>query len=281
MTGPQHTPPAPEPGSGRFLATELGLRVASAIVLLVVVLLATWAGGLAFRLMCCVLAGLLFYEWQNVVAVTRFDMPEAILTAGFALMLVGATFDFFLPTLIVFVLVGIALELTRHGPERSDIRWIGMGALYCITAAVALPTIRDVGGTLGMALIFFLFLIVWVTDVAAYFTGRALGGPKLLPSVSPKKTWSGGLGGLGGAMVVGALFGLFVDGFAVWAGVVSAAILSVSAQAGDFFESWIKRVHNAKDSSRLIPGHGGFLDRVDGLIAAAFPVAVAVALMQG
>ncbi len=278
MTAPRDV--KPEPGSGRFLATELGLRVASAVVLLVVVVLATWAGGLPFRLMSCALAGVLFYEWQRIVAVTRFDMPEAILTAGFGLMLVGALFDFFLPTLVLFVLVGIALELTRHGPERSDVRWIGMGALYCITAAVALPTIRDVGGTLGIALIFFLFLIVWVTDVAAYFTGRAMGGPKLMPSVSPKKTWSGGLGGLAGAMVVGALFGLYVEGFSILAGVLSAAVLSVSAQAGDFFESWIKRVHNAKDSSNLIPGHGGFLDRVDGLIAAAFPVAVVVALIQ-
>ncbi len=272
--------PKPEPGSGRFLATELGLRIVSAVVLLVVVVAATWAGGLPFRLMSCALAALLFYEWQRIVAVTRFDMPEAILTAGFGLMLLGALFDVFLPTLILFVLVGIALELTRHGPERSDVRWIGMGALYCITAAVALPTIRDVGGTLGIALIFFLFLIVWVTDVAAYFAGRALGGPKLLPAVSPKKTWSGGIGGLVGAMVVGALFGLYVDGFSVLAGVAAAAILSVSSQAGDFFESWIKRVHNAKDSSNLIPGHGGFLDRVDGLIAAAFPVAVVVALIQ-
>ena len=278
MTTPQDL--KPEPGSGRFLASELGLRVASAVVLLVVVVLATYAGGLPFKLMSCALAGLLFYEWQRIVAVTRFDMPEAILTGGFVLMLAGALFGFFLPALVLFVLLGIALELTRHGQERSDVRWLGMGALYCITAAVALPTIREVGGTLGIALIFFLFLIVWVTDVAAYFTGRALGGPKLLPSVSPKKTWSGGLGGLCGAMIVGALFGLYIEGFSILFGVLSAAVLSVSAQAGDFFESWIKRVHNAKDSSNLIPGHGGFLDRVDGLIAAAFPVAVVVALIQ-
>ena len=128
------------------------------------------------------------------------------------------------------------------------------------------PALRQVP-EIGLFLIGWTFAVVWFTDIAAYFTGRALGGPKLMPSVSPKKTWSGALGG--------ALAGT-AGGMAVWAlmpataglgfGVVLAISLaaSVVSQAGDLFESAIKRRFGTKDSSRLIPGHGGFLDRLDG-----------------
>jgi phosphatidate cytidylyltransferase len=271
---------AHKPSSSRILSSELGLRVVSAIVLIVIVVAAAWAGGTAFKLICAVLSALVFYEWQMMVSRTPFNMPEAVLTGGFGLMLLAALFGGFGWALALFVVLGLALELTHHGRERSEIRWIGIGALYCIIAAIALPAIREVGGFLGIKLIFFLFLLVWVTDIAAYFTGRSIGGPKILPAISPKKTWSGSIGGMLGAIVVGALFGIWVDEFAFWTSTIAAAVLSVTAQAGDFFESWVKRLHGVKDSSHLIPGHGGFLDRVDGLIAAALPVAVVVGLNQ-
>lgn len=271
---------SPDSGSSRFLASELGLRVVSAIVMLVIVVAATWAGGLVFRLLCVALSALAFYEWQSMVSRTPFNMPEAVLSAGYFMMLVTALSGGFVWALGLFMILGLVLEVSHHGQERSEIRWIGIGGLYCIIAAIALPEIRDVGGLLGIKLIFFLFLLVWVTDIAAYFAGRSIGGPKILPAISPKKTWSGSIGGMLGAMIVGAIFGFLADGFTPWAGIIAAGVLSVAAQAGDFFESWVKRLHGVKDSSRLIPGHGGFLDRIDGLIAAALPVAVAVGLNQ-
>jgi phosphatidate cytidylyltransferase len=111
--------------------------------------------------------------------------------------------------------------------------------------------------------------------------GRQFGGPKLLPAVSPKKTWSGGIGGLVFSLVFAAVVGFYQPEPSMFALIVAAGLLSVVSQAGDFFESWVKRLFDVKDSSQLIPGHGGFLDRLDGLVAAAVPVAVVVALNIG
>jgi len=125
-----------------------------------------------------------------------------------------------------------------------------------------------------------LFAIVWTTDVLGYFAGRALGGPKLLPAVSPKKTWSGAIAGTLGAMIVAVLvveyFGLFNRA----AIAIIALLLSVVAQLGDIFESWIKRQFGAKDASQLIPGHGGVMDRLDGFWAAAL-IGCLIGLLRG
>ena len=116
--------------------------------------------------------------------------------------------------------------------------------------------------------------VVWATDIFAYFVGRAVGGPKLAPSISPGKTQSGALGGAVGGVVAGLLLAAAAGaGNLAWLGLV-AFVLSIVAQAGDLFESWVKRRHGRKDSGALIPGHGGVMDRVDGLVAAAFALYV-------
>jgi phosphatidate cytidylyltransferase len=116
--------------------------------------------------------------------------------------------------------------------------------------------------------------VVWATDICAYFVGRAVGGPKLAPSISPGKTQSGALGGTVGGVVAGLLLATGAGaGNLATLGLV-ALVLSVISQAGDLFESWVKRQHGAKDSSTLIPGHGGVMDRVDGLVAAALALYV-------
>ncbi len=262
----------------RFRETELGLRIASAIVMLIVILAAAWMGGWVFALLCAALSGLLFYEWLSMVSHTPFDMAEAVLTAGFIFLVLMCLTGFPLTGLFVMLAIGIVMELTTRGVEQEDVRWIGLGALYCAIPVFALPLIRD---SAGFELLLLLFLVVWVTDIAAYFAGRHFGGAKLLPSVSPKKTWSGAIGGLVAALAVAL-------GFAAWSGNLSlgatgflAIVLSAVSQAGDLFESWVKRRFDIKDSSNLIPGHGGFLDRVDGLVAAAVPVAVMVLLNNG
>ena len=257
---------------------ELGLRVISAIFMLIVVVAACWIGGLTFLGLSILLSALLFYEWQAMVRQTPFDGAEALLTAGFVALLLCSLAGYPLVGLFGFIALGLVLELVSNGEEKSDVRWIGLGALYCAIPAVTFPLIREEG---GFGLMMFLFLVVWVTDIAAYFVGRQFGGPKLLPAVSPKKTWSGGIGGLVFSLLLALAWGLAQPDLPMAALLVAAAVLSVVSQAGDFFESWVKRLFNVKDSSQLIPGHGGFLDRVDGLVAAAVPVAVVIALNVG
>ena len=146
--------------------------------------------------------------------------------------------------------------------------WCAAGLLYAAALLIA-PVLLRRDAAFGFAAILFLFVIVWLTDIAAYFVGRAIGGPKLMPRVSPKKTWSGAIGGtlagvLGG-VVVAQQFGVA----SLAAVAVVALVLSVVSQAGDLLESAIKRQFDAKDASQLIPGHGGLMDRLDGFVAAA------------
>lgn len=259
----------------RFRESELGLRIASAIVMLIIVLAAAWAGGWIFALLCATLSAILFYEWLSMVSRTPFNMAGAILTAGFIFLVLMCLIGFPVSGLLAMLVIGVIMELTTKGTEQEDVRWIGLGALYCAIPIFALPLIRNEA---GFHLLLLLFLVVWATDIAAYFAGRHFGGAKLLPAVSPKKTWSGAIGGFIGAVVIAIAFAVWTGSFSIATAGFLAAILSIASQAGDLFESWVKRRFDVKDSSNLIPGHGGFLDRVDGLIAAAVPVAAMVLL---
>lgn len=146
-----------------------------------------------------------------------------------------------------------------------------MGLAYC-GLSFTLPIIRDAVLPDGLFLLILLFLAVIASDVFAYFCGRALGGPKLMPSVSPNKTVSGAVGGLLGAVGIGAVYAALVPQIPIDLAAIGAGVLSLFSQAGDLFESWVKRRFKIKDSSQLIPGHGGFLDRVDGLLGASIPM---------
>jgi phosphatidate cytidylyltransferase len=159
------------------------------------------------------------------------------------------------------------------------IAWMLAGLIYAAILLIG-PVILRRDPELGFTAILFLFAVVWVTDIAAYFTGRALGGPKLWPAVSPKKTWSGAAGGTLGALVAGlAVVKLMGLGIAPMLVVVTVG-LSVVSQAGDLLESSIKRHFGAKDASHLIPGHGGLMDRLDGFLTAVL-AAVMVGLLRG
>jgi phosphatidate cytidylyltransferase len=157
--------------------------------------------------------------------------------------------------------------------------WIASGILYA-AAMFAAPVIFRGDVMLGLLAIVLLFAIVWSTDIFGYFAGRAIGGPKLMPAVSPKKTWSGAIAGTLGAMVVAVLVAKFFGSFSTTAIASVALLLSMCAQAGDLFESWVKRKFGVKDSSQLIPGHGGVMDRLDGFWAAAF-VGCIIGLLRG
>lgn len=157
--------------------------------------------------------------------------------------------------------------------------WIIAGIAYAGVLLVA-PLVLRSDGEFGFLAMLILFGVVWTTDVLGYFAGRAFGGPKLMPTISPKKTWSGAIAGTLGAMIVAVLLAKSFGSFHVIAIALVALLLSTTAQLGDLFESWIKRRFGAKDASQLIPGHGGVMDRLDGFWAAAL-VACVIGLLRG
>ncbi len=194
--------------------------------------------------------------------ITRFK--TAIIAASVALLLViwsSASFTF-------LVLIGaaiLAMEWQRISDLYDPVKPY-YGLLYIALPCLCLILLRNDSVFATMHLLF----IVWATDIVAYFTGKTLGGPKLLPSISPNKTWAGLLGGIGAAALVAAVFSsttLSTIGMAGW--LLCGAFLAIISQAGDFFASWLKRKADIKDTGTLLPGHGGLMDRVDGLLFAA------------
>jgi len=158
--------------------------------------------------------------------------------------------------------------------------WMIAGLLYAGVIVLA-PVILRRDPALGFVAIVFLFAVVWVTDIAAYFAGRALGGPKLWVAISPNKTWSGALGGaLGG--VIAALLVVKVAGLVIAPMLILVALaLSIASQAGDLLESALKRQFGAKDAGALIPGHGGLMDRLDGFLTAVLAAVMVGLLREG
>ena len=262
------------PGSGK--TSDLKIRFLSALVLGPVVLAVTAAGGPFYALLVLIGALLVLMEWFTITGSKPYSLVPFVGYA--ALAIATGVYIAGMPSMaLVAVLLGSLLVIAA-GKFTKGGRWAGEGVIYSGLALFSLLLIRD--GNSGALYALFLLIVVWATDIFAYFIGRALGGPKLWVRISPKKTWSGAIGG----MVVAGLLGAAIAAFSGegnllrWLGL--ALVLSVVSQGGDMLESAIKRRFNVKDSSALIPGHGGILDRVDGLIAAAIAF-VLIGLMTG
>jgi phosphatidate cytidylyltransferase len=252
------------------MSSELRLRIMSAIVLAAITLAATWYGGLAFRLISGALGLLVFYEWTRITKLADTN-PAGHAWGWFAIAVISGNVMFGEPTLDVPLLVGFVVTAAIFPPLRGPNWWLVGGMLYASLTAISLASIRGSEIT-GLGAMIFIFAIVWATDILAYFVGRAIGGPKLAPSISPGKTWSGAIGGTFFGVLAGAIVAYFFFGSISLALVAIALLLSIVSQIGDLFESYIKRKFKVKDSSHLIPGHGGFMDRVDGLVFACFAV---------
>lgn len=249
------------------MSEELRLRILSAIVLGIVVLAATWFGGAYFALLAAVIALLVHYEWTRITDARNLD-PEAFWSGWAAMVLIA--FDILaeqgMDAWNEYLWTGVTL-LVLYSLIRAKNRWNPAGVVYAGLTGVSLAEIRGDDFT-GFIAMIFIFAVVWGTDIAAYFTGRALGGKKLAPSISPGKTWSGAIGGAVAAVICGALVVLsYMKNVSLWI-IILALILSILSQIGDLFESFMKRRYKVKDSSHLIPGHGGVMDRIDGLVFA-------------
>lgn len=233
---------------------DLRARVLSAAVMLIVGLLCLWQGGVVFHVLVAFACAGMIWELTRMMPVKSGRWPiqvaALVLLAFFSVLLLPPVFMF--PLLIAPALVGAS-------GLRSDRFRYGLYAVGLILACFGLIALREFR---GMEWVLWLIFVVIATDVAGYFAGKTFGGPKFWPSLSPKKTWSGTSAGWIAAFFVGLAFG----GFGL--GLVSMA-LSLASQLGDISESALKRRAGVKDSSALIPGHGGLLDRFDGLMAAA------------
>jgi phosphatidate cytidylyltransferase len=256
-------------------AEGLRPRVLSALVLMAVALLALEGGPVSFDIITAIGAAVLAWEWTRLCGGGRFGWTGAVQAAAVVAVIAAACLISPLAGVGLIVAGVIADYIIARVSRRDHPRWIALGIVYIGLPCIALVCLRA-GGTAGKGLMWWLLLSVWATDTGAYFVGRAIGGPKLAPRISPKKTWSGLIGGMASAAVIGAIVGLIQDGGAppVVALALGSAILAVVAQGGDLAKSVVKRRFGVKDASRLIPGHGGLLDRVDGVMSAAIVLAL-------
>jgi phosphatidate cytidylyltransferase len=255
---------------------ELALRVCSALVLVPLALGAAYLGGWPFAVLWGLAAMVVLWEWNSLVAGS--DQRIVLTTGGASLALAIALVltGHLLAAVIVLAISTLGVASLAPAKRRT---WIAAGVPYAGALGVAPIVLRSDNGE-GFLAIIFLFAVVWTTDIAAYFAGRAIGGPKLMPRVSPNKTWSGAIGGTLAAVVVALALAKVTALTGLFAIAMLAVILSICAQGGDLFESFLKRRFGAKDSGHLIPGHGGLMDRLDGFVTASVMAAL-IGLLRG
>lgn len=263
--------------SGPLISSELKLRVVSAVVLGAIVLFDTWIGGTTFALLWAIAAILVLHEFIRICssAVSHLQRMAAfaalflVLAAWFSANVHFACYIFIAATVLIAVWEFVIRKTV----------WCATGLAYACLPFFAMSELRADSQN-GLLVILLLFACVWGADIFAYFAGRSIGGPKLAPRISPKKTWAGFAGSLVGAMLLSWLV-------VWWSGhgttiMFFAAILLIAivSQIGDLVESSFKRRFDVKDSGNLIPGHGGVLDRIDGLIAASVALWLALLLVR-
>ncbi len=253
------------------------MRVLSAAILAPVVLACLWFGGWPFRVLMLFGAFGLAFEWLAISDCKPGTPPTGPFLIGATGSAICVAFGFAIFALPL-VVAGAAGAWVL-GPARTR-RWLAMGVVYIGLGVTALLWLRE-DPDAGRTNLLFVLLLVWASDIGAYMVGRLAGGPRLAPRISPGKTWSGAIGGLLVAVAMATVASWLTHRPSSMAWMVVVAVsLGIVAQAGDLFESLVKRHFGVKDSGQIIPGHGGLLDRLDALLAAA-PVAAAMALASG
>lgn len=248
----------PSAKSSDLISRNLKRRLAVAFVLIPIALSAVWYGGWLLTALCAFGAGVIAFEWSNMA---KLPQPWIFIIAAIAPVIIFSVFGFrpALATLWGGALISALFQSLAPMPILRSV----LGVLYTGAIALALVVLRE-GAWDGQVAALILMGMVWASDSGAYFAGRQFGGPLLSPNESPNKTWSGAFGGV----IVTALCGVaaaFITEVPIWRWMLFAALVSVVCQYGDMIESRIKRAFDSKDSSNLLPGHGGLMDRVDGL----------------
>ena len=258
--------------------TDLSTRFVAGVIMVAVALVAIYVGGWLFRLLVAAGAGLMMIEWGDMHGVRR--RISHIAAASLALMLLVANGILFAPGEQVEAIGGESFNPAWQGIGVAGVMALVIGALarrvamawgflYIAVPAIALIVLEWA----WFGLVLWAMVVTWSTDIFAYAAGRSIGGPKLAPRISPNKTWAGLAGGVIGAAVMGGLIAWWLNlGFPF---LMLGGLMGLIAQGGDLYESWVKRRRGAKDSGTLLPGHGGVLDRLDGLM----PVAVVTLLI--
>jgi phosphatidate cytidylyltransferase len=220
------------------------------------------------------------WEWVRVTGATEFGVTGAALAALLVGAVAAAALGRFLWGYVIVIATAAIVYAMARMLARPRPFAMAIGALYIGVPALSLLWLYARPG-IGRELVIWIICIVIAADVGAYFAGRTLGGPKLAPQISPGKTWSGALGGLGAAVAVGIGLGLAFSLAPVLVLAGAALVLAVVSQMGDLLESGVKRAFRVKDASGILPGHGGMMDRVDGIVAALVAAALAIWLAGG
>lgn len=259
--------------------TDLMPRLLSAIVMIVLALGALWAGGHWFTAFWLVAAAAVFWEWLGLMGSPQ---RTALAAGGAALLAAIAAFAANAAAELAILLTLLGAVAAAVVERKTRPVWAGSGFIYAGAMLIGVLSLRH-SLLFGREAILWLFAVVWGTDILAYFGGRLVGGPKLWPRVSPSKTWSGFLTGVTGGAIAGAIvlaLSLPAGRQSFVAFILLGLLAGAVAQGGDLLESSIKRHFGVKDSSHLIPGHGGFMDRLDGFIAATALAAI-IGLARG
>jgi phosphatidate cytidylyltransferase len=263
----------------------LSVRIASALVLAPLALAVLYLGPPYSDVLVYIVAALVAWEWARLCGRRAVGVPGVVLIATVLAASMTASLGYYSVASWVIAAGSAAAALAATRFRLGNALWYAIGGVYLGSALLAFLWLRSDPFT-GRALILWLLAVVWATDIGAYVAGRSIGGPLLAPGISPGKTWAGLAGGALAATVAGFVVAVAlsmgtVDGADLGRIALVGAVLAVVAQLGDLFESHLKRRAGAKDSSTLIPGHGGVLDRIDGLLAAALALGGAVWLTGG
>ena len=252
------------------------MRMLSALVLIPVALICIWLGSPWFAAMLAIVILAAGAEWRAIAVIERTGLRMLSIMVPLFVLVAGEVAG--PATGLLVLVVGLALTIGTFSATLNERSWALVAHLHLSLAVVALLYLRLQPGT-GLDLVVFLFAMVWMSDIGGYVAGRLVGGPRLAPRISPGKTWAGAAGAVAFVLATAAMMAHFTN---VPSGPVLtiAFVLSLATQCGDLFESWIKRRFDVKDSGTLIPGHGGVLDRVDGLLFAA-PALALIAMLFG
>jgi phosphatidate cytidylyltransferase len=243
---------------------DLGPRLASGTTLALITLGLTYLGGGAFALLVAAAGTIMCWEWGRIVRRAHIDTTMVIHVAGCLIaVLLAASGQLMLAGVVLLIAAISVLALGLTGPGLLS----ALGVLYVGVPSIMLVMLRS-DASYGFAAVIMILVVVWAVDTAAFLGGRGIGGPKLWPSISPNKTWAGFFSGVLAGVLAGGLIGVALGAPLAHALPVSL-LLGMVSQGGDLAESALKREFGVKDSSLLIPGHGGFLDRLDGVVAAA------------